>query len=156
MEWIIGIVTGLIVSALSAGIAWFARGESYRKRVVAAPTKFVDNLDSLIRRAVAEGPEDARVNARAIVGMRNSLRQYTVAISQLLNSDIDVLQAQVTEEPILRPLIIRAELQNPSEQVSNRALYETIRVLERTWKSKRDEVETSIRQMLSLFGLDRV
>ncbi len=33
MEWVIGIVTGLIVSGLTAAVAWFARGETYRKRI---------------------------------------------------------------------------------------------------------------------------
>lgn len=155
MEWLVGIATGLIVSGLTGAVAWLLRGEVYRKRVDAAPTKFVRHLDLLIQRAVKEGPENARMNARAIVGMRNSFRQHTIAISQLLNSEIDTLAAQVTSEGILKPIVVRADLQNADQHTSNESLYETIKVLERTWQAKRDEIEISIRQMLSLLGLDR-
>lgn len=155
MEWIIGIVTGLIVSGLTAALAWFVRGESYRKRIDAAPQKFVEHLDSLIARAVREGPEKAHINARAITGMRNSFRQHTIAISQLLNSEIDILEAQISDNVVMRPIVVRAEMKNAPEHVSTEQLYETITVLERTWTAKRDEVAISIRQMLSFLGLDR-
>ena len=155
MEWIVGIATGLIVSGLTGAVAWLLRGEAYRKRVAAAPTLFVGHLDALIRRAVSEGPRKARINARAIVGMRNSFRQHTIAISQLLNSEIDTLAAQVTDGNVVRPLMVRMELQDAQRHASDESLYETITVLERTWESKRDEIEVSMRQILSLLGLDR-
>ena len=155
MEWIIGIATGLIVSALTGAVAWLLRGEAYRKRIDAAPTKFVRHLDNLIHRAVKEGPPYARINARAIVGMRNSFRQHTMTLSQLLNSEIDTLAAQVTDGAVLKPIVLSAELPDPQQRASDESLYTTITVLERTWESKRDEIEISIRQMLSLLGLDR-
>jgi len=74
---------------------------------------------------------------------------------QRLERWIDTLAAQVTSEAILKPMVVRAELQNAQDHASNESLYETIKVLERTWQAKRDEIEVSIRQMLSLLGLDR-
>lgn len=160
MELIISIGAGLIVSVLTGTTAWLFRGETYRRRVDNAPTKFVEHLDSLIKKAVEEGVENARINSRAIVGMRNSFRQHIVTISQLLNSEIDLLEAHLSDGVVMRPIIVRAELRQEQEEknsrgISNEELYETIKVLEKTWLSKKDELDLSIRQIIVMLGLDK-
>lgn len=76
--WIVGIATGLIVAFLTFALGWLLRGEQYRRRVDAAPTKFIARLTELIEHAVKEGPEHARVNARAILAMRDSFRRHSL------------------------------------------------------------------------------
>jgi len=155
MEWIVGIATGLIVSALTGAIGWFVRGETYRKRVDAAPTKFTARLTELIDRAVEEGPRNARVNARAILAMRNGFRRVSISISELLNSEMDVLAAQLNNGVVHRPILVRAEQRDVNEHLSDAELFETIKVLQRAWRGKKDELDATIRQLLTLLGLDR-
>lgn len=155
MEWIIGITTGLIVAGLTGAVGWLVRGETYRKRVDAAPTKFTARLTELIDRAVEEGPEHARVNARAILAMRDSFRRFSISISELLNSEMDVLAAQLNNGVVYRPIVVRAEQQDAKEHPSDAELFDTIKVLQKAWRGKKDELDVTIRQLLALLGLDR-
>jgi len=157
MELLISIGAGLIISALTGTVAWLLSGEIYRKRVVDAPTKFIKHLDALIKKAVDEGAENARINSRAIVGMRNSFRQHIISIAQLLNSEIDLLEANLSDGVVMKPIVVRAELRKSEEEhgISNEELYETIKVLEKTWLSKKDELNLSIRQIITMLGLDK-
>ncbi len=146
---------------MTGAVAWLKRGETYHKRIDDAPTKFIEHLDSLIKKAVEEGEENARINSRAIVGMRNSFRQHIISISTLLNSEIDTLEAYLSDGVAMKPMVVRAELRDSRESdnnkfnVSNEELYETIKVLERTWSSKKDELNLSIRQVITMLGLDK-
>ena len=155
MELAISIVAGLIVSALTGAVGWLMRGETYRKRVDAAPTKFTARLTELIDKAVEEGPSHARVNARAILAMRDSFRRYSISLSELLNSEMDVLAAQLNNGVVHRPMVVRAEQRDAKENLSNEELYETITVLQKAWRGKKDELDVTIRQLLALLGLDR-
>ncbi len=87
------------------------------------------------------GLDNAAINARAIVSMRDSFRQHTLALSGLLNSDIDTLARQIGQDV---EVVVIGEKQPPS-QSKGRELYETIQVLARTWEAKRDDVEPALK-----------
>lgn len=154
MERIVSIVAGLIVSVLTGTVGWLLRGETYRKRVDAAPSMFTARLTELIEKAVKEGSKHARVNARAILAMRDSFRRYSISLSELMNSEMDVLAAQLNNGVVHRPMVVRAEQRDINDNLSNEELYETITVLQKAWRGKKDELDVTIRQLLALLGLD--
>lgn len=154
MECFAAITAGLNVSDLTGAVAWLARGERYHKRVNAAPANFTTRLGVLIDQAVTEGPQNVRVNARAILAMRDGFRRVSINISDLLNSEMDALSAQLNKGVVHRPMVVRAEQQNAPENVSDE-LFVTVKVIQRAWQGKRDELDATMRQLLSLLGLDR-
>ncbi len=149
---LITVAGGLIV----AGVSWVSARIYERNKVAvmldAAPRNYVAELDKLITQAVAEGKDKAVLNARAIVKVRNDLRNSLVTISTKLNSEIDRLAVQLGEiVPVAQgPSVPAAE----KPTVSAAAAWETIQVLQKVWPAKKKEIEDAIRQILTEIGLN--
>lgn len=120
-----------------------------RKKVEAAPRKYVAELDALIQRAIKEGDDFAIVNARAIVATRNSLRASLVAISSQLNSEIDRLSQEIGQPVPQHQTVNATGPQAPSAS----EVFRTIQVLSRIWPAKRVQIEVEIRKLLAELGL---
>jgi hypothetical protein len=155
------ILAGLIVAGVTGALTWTwaqlkARRrmkEKLRSILEAAPRQYVEELDKLIQRGIAEGPEKAVVNARAIVGARNSLRSSLVSISKQLNSQIDRLALEIGEDVEL-PVPPSTPRANEKARDDPGAAFQTIEVLSRTWPSKKVEIENEIRKILTELRLD--
>lgn len=155
------ILAGLAVAVITGGFAWAYAQAKARRQVKeklvtildAAPRQYVEELDKLIARAMVEGPPKAIINARAIVGVRNSLRSSLVSVSRQLNSQIDRLAleiGEVVQEPA-PPSVPRSKIEGAEYSAT---AFETIEVLSRTWPTKKVEIENEIRKLLSELRLD--
>jgi hypothetical protein len=135
------------------------KGETaYKQRVISAPEKYVEHLDRLINEAIAEGVENAVINARAIVAARNDLRDSLLTIAHLLNSEITTLQRELDERPF-EEFIYKNNLESyldrdRSQSVDVEYVYETIQVLAKKWPAKRDQIKYAIRKVIAELGLD--
>jgi hypothetical protein len=146
------ILAGLIVAGLTGALTWTwaqlkARRrmkEKLRSILEAAPRQYVEELDKLIQRGIAEGPEKA-------VG--NSLRSSLVSISKQLNSQIDRLALEIGEDVEL-PVPPSTPRANEKARDDPGAAFQTIEVLSRTWPSKKVEIENEIRKILTELRLD--
>jgi len=154
-ELMITIVGGLVVAGVSWTVATIRTRYSERNKVAemldAAPRNYVSELDKLISQAIAEGPDKAVLNARAIVKVRNDLRNNLVTISAKLNSEIDRLAEQLGE---LGPRPLGPSVPGEKPFISSGAAWETIQVLQKVWPAKKREIEDAIRQILTEVGLD--
>jgi hypothetical protein len=143
------IIAPLIVGVISAIAAYLVAKLRQQKRIDAAPRRYVEELDKLIKQAYAEGENKALVNARAIVAARNSLSESLVSISKNLNSEIDRLSTEIGA-PIARLEVVSAD---PHHATNHAEIYQTIEVLYRFWPTKREQIEVEIRKLLAELGL---
>lgn len=157
---VVGLAATLVIALVSGGAAYFLRDRQYEKQLENAPGVYVEQLDSLIQRAVQEGPQDARVNARAIVAARNSLAGSLESVAASLDGEINHLATQIAQptvsDRILKePLIGRGSDTGPRPPppASDQEVYDTIRVLQRVWPSKRRQIEIQVRKLLAELGL---
>lgn len=147
------ILAPLIVALITGLFTWILAQRKNQKKIDAAPRKYVEQLDILIKNGVAGGVENAVLNARAIVSARNSLRNSLVAISSQLNSEIDRLAIEIGED-VSRP-------QGPSSRdrdrryldINAQVAYNTILVLSKVWPAKKEQIEVEIRKLLAEMGL---
>ena len=125
-----------------------------KKVMEAAPSKYAAELDALIQNGVTQGRTEAITNARAIVKVRNDLRSSLISISSQLNSEIDILAAQIRElegnaqVPFIQPQRARRGLA-PED-----AVYTTIQVLAKEWPAKKTQIEVEMRKLLTELGCD--
>lgn len=150
MDIINNIAAPLIVGVITffAGLLW--NEMRTRKKIDAAPKKYIQALDNLITKAVEEGEQKAVINARAIVSTRNTLRDSLVSISKNLNSEIDLLAINIGHRSAngVSPSSI------PDDNRPNAAAaWETILVLHRMWPSKKEQIEVEIRKLIAEMGL---
>lgn len=145
------ILAPIIVAAVTGGFGWWWGHRQSKKKIDAAPRVFVDELDKLISDAHAEGRDKAIVNGRAIVAARNTLKRTLDKINSDLNSEIDAL-GRAVGEPTGTFDQLRQETQRPNANAG--AAYETIEVLYRMWPVKKKQVETDIRVLLAILGID--
>jgi len=153
-DWSNNVVAPLIVGAIlgtAPAIGWYWEHVRAQKRIDAAPRRYVEELDKLITRAAKEGPENAVLNARAIVAARNSLRNSLVGISSQLDSEIDHLAADIGEV-IKQPQ--GPSMPQPGAPSDAKQAYDTIQVLVRIWPSKKQQIEVEIRKLLAELGLE--
>ena len=155
-----------------AGIVWAAVTARFRKKIAAAPRQYVDELDKLIGRAIAEGETNAVINARAIVSARNSLRDSMAVIASRLNSEIDRLADDIGESHGLWTLAAQVSvaqgMQSPAtttessaaqpasasgDEEIRSAAWQTIQVLSRIWPAKKVQIEVELRKVLAELGL---
>jgi len=146
------IIVATILGIFGLAWGWILGHRQSRRRIEAAPRKYVQELDKLIQRADKEGADNAIVNARAIVAVRDSLRGSLVAISKQLNSEIDNLASELggTRGPLaeLGRSLERSDAPDPKR------VYQTIQVLVRIWPSKSEQIEVEIRKLLAELGLE--
>jgi hypothetical protein len=153
IDFWIQVASGVTVAAIVGVATWIASGRYHKRKIEVAPRKYVQHLDELINRGITEGRDNAILNARAIVSVRNDLRRSLVSISSLLNSEIDILQENV------------GTAENNSENTNENNIrrrrdanaasaYDTIQVLSRKWPSKKDQIEVELRKLLTEIGLD--
>jgi hypothetical protein len=146
------VLSGLVVFVVTASVTWFLSKRIFRKKILAAPKKYVRDLDLLIERARKEGVSNAVVNARAIVAARNSLRESLTTISGSLNSEIDRLANEISETQSDNQFIESERPMNSTN--SSEEIYNTIEVLHRIWPSKKGQIEVQVRQILAELGLN--
>ena len=130
-----GVIAGLIVAGLLGVIGFYFGQRTYEQRLESAPSLYTDHLDRLIREAADDQASEVKVSAQAIVSTRNDLRSSLVSLNSLLNSDIDVL-AELLESNA------------SAAQISSR-----VKVLEKKWPAKRDQVKVELRKLLAELGL---
>lgn len=160
----VGVLSSFVAAALFGAIGYLIRGERYRRRLESAPHKFVKELGELINRAGRDGKQNVALNARAIVSLRNTVGSHITAIRDLLNHEIDELERHLGRRDVgRRPLDRRSQVsldrrvdrESKKLELSDERLYGLIKVLERTWTSKCDQVELEIQKMLVVLGLDK-
>ena len=152
MDPLSAIVAPLIVAAITGGAGWLWGRMQARKKIEAAPNRYVDELDKLINSGVKQGPEKAVINGRAIVRVRDSLRGSLVAISGQLNSEIDRLALDLNGTPFPASDLARAV--EGQKTPDPKQVYDTIQVLSKVWPAKREQVKVEIRKLLAELGLD--
>ncbi len=134
-----GIIEGAIASLLAAGLiamgGFYLGKRTYEQRVEAAANIYADHLDRLIREANTQEGRQVRISAQAIVSTRNDLRSSLVSLNNLLNSDIDVLAEMIESD------------------ASAGQLADRLKVLEKKWPAKKDQVSVELRKLLSELGL---
>ena len=149
MEIIVALIgAGATIAAAVIGLKSGKKAgrKEKEKEIDDAPRKYVDHLDRLIQEAIREGGDKAVLNARAIVSVRNDLRNSMLNISERLNSDIDRLAEEIGEAKE-SPRFNRREAASPA------VIFETIQVLSKKWPAKKDQVEIELRKVLAELGL---
>jgi hypothetical protein len=112
-----------------------------------APRKYVNELDKLITAAMRQGRADVIINARAIVSLRDALRNSMVQISTQLNGNIDRLASEIGETNLVgQPPPYR-------QPASTDTIYQTLQVLAITWPGRKEIVEVELRKLLAELGL---
>lgn len=132
------IVVALIGAVATIGAALIGRRSGTKKEkerarhaVADAPRRYAEHLENLISAGVRGGETDAVTHARAIVSVRNDVRNSMIKIAERLNSEIDLLQEQT------------------KDGASPAVLVQTMRVLSMKWPAKRDEIEIEFRKLLA-------
>jgi hypothetical protein len=160
-QYTIEVLSGVTVLLLSAFTVWLQRRYrdlnrrhfEMKARINEAPYRYWLRLDSMISRAIREGQENALVNGKAIVEARNSMAESLVSMSSSLNSVINTLARNVGA-PVLAPAAYSGSDQdgiNPAPD--QRAVWETIQVLERTWAARREVILLQVRKILAELGI---
>lgn len=145
------IIAPILVAIIIGFFTWLFTKRKVKRKIKAAPKIYVNELDKLIRRGVAEGIENAIINARAIVSARNSLRKSLLAISSQLNSEIDRLANEIGEEGVRipDPTMSKDEIKS----IDRENAYNTILVLNRIWPAKKEQIEVEVRKLLAEMGI---
>jgi hypothetical protein len=140
---------GAAATIVSATIAAWAtigkrRAEAELKMTYSAPYVFAMHLEAAINRlpppiANPRDQEDVIINARAIVRLRDSLREPLRGVEAALNGEIDHLGE----------VLVGIEPGQQADSNRVRAAAEAIRVLRLVWPSKRDEITLRINQVLA-------
>lgn len=154
LNYLNNIVAPLIVALLSGTFTWIWALRTNRKRIAAAPKMYVEHLDNLIKNGVTEGVSSAVLNARAIVAARNSMRGSLTTISSQLNSEIDRLEAELSEV-IVSPKTPSMSRPNTNDG-SPEKIFETMQVLNKIWSARRTQIEVEMRKLLAEMGLQKV
>jgi hypothetical protein len=149
-------VAGELIGAALLGILGYLFGKDrQRKRVMAkidaAPTVYVEELDRLIQQGASEGPENAIINARAIVAARNSLRSSMLSISSNLNSEIDTLAGDIGIDtgPVWRPVTQDGTRGATTDTHTGERAYDTIMVLRKIWPARKKQIEIELRKLFA-------
>ena len=153
MDILNNIVAPSIVATATGGFGYaFAKFQSatqQQKKLNDAPRKYVDHLDRLICQAIDAGGNDAVVRARAIVSARDSMRGSFSSISKCLNTEIDKLAEQVgvsdRQESLQR---------FPQGQSEREMIFDTMRVLQKVWPSRKGQIEIEVRKLIAELGID--
>lgn len=152
MDWLNNILAPVIVAIATGGFGYaFGKLQSARKqqkRLNDAPRKYVEHLDRLIRQAIDAGGDDAVVRARAIVSARDSMRRSLSSISEYLNTEIDQLSEQVGISERQK------QSQRFPKQLEPKGIFETIRVLQSVWPSRKALIEIEVRKLIAELGID--
>jgi len=121
-----------VASGITGAFVYFFRGNIYQERVDDAPTKFVQRLDALIKRAIDEAslmPESTRGDC--LHAQPHSAGTQAL-LTQLFNSDNrhvgDTDCRAGAERIVIERLPASTQAPAPGQ------LFETIRVLQRTWR----------------------
>jgi len=145
------LIVAIIIGAITGVFGWLLANRRIQRKLDAAPRKYVEELDQLIKNAIAEGPTKADVNARAIVSARNSLRKSLISISGNLNSEIDRLASEIGEEVIHQPA---PSTRTPAySEISKDRAFQTIEVLSKVWPAKKTQIVVEIRKLLAELDL---
>ena len=148
------ILAPLIVAIITGIGTWVWKDEILRKKLNAAPRKYVEELEKLILRGYDEGLGKAIINARSIVSTRNDLRSSLISISARLNSEIDQLALDIGHR-LIKPDEPSVPSTNPNNSdIDAEKAFETIQVLYRNWPAKKVQIEVEIKKLLTELGLD--
>jgi len=134
----------LVVSLVTALITRAYYRQRYKAVYEAAAKKYCKFLGRQIRKAAKVDDGKVEVQARSIVAVRDDLRKRLVTLSDLLNSEIDELQRDLT---LLK--------ENPDDLERRQAVKNTVEVLNQKWPSKSMLIETEIRKLLTELGMQK-
>jgi hypothetical protein len=156
-EFIVEVTAGLVVAAL-VGVASYAWATLRAKEAVErAPEIYVEELDKLITKAVAEGEGSAVLNGQAIVAARNSLATSLSALGTQLDSQIDVLAKTVGSKTLIPnggSVADESQGRVPFDSPSvNHQAYMEILILQKIWPSKKRQIEIEIKKLFAELGL---
>jgi len=135
-----------VVAALigrSSGKRFAFRSREAREQYAhAAIIQYAERLKSLIRKAASQGSGNVLSNAEAIVVVRDDLRKRLIALSDLLDGQIDVLKSEV--ETLKR---------NPQDQRQAQRTLQAVHVLQEVWSTKETQITYALAELLAEIGL---
>ena len=143
------IIGGLVVAAISGAVGWLFSSLAMRKKIKALPEKWVKRIRELINDAVSAGRDDCIVNAKAIVASRNAMRKSLISLSNSLNSEIDNLAFLLGEKVQLAEKFERGE----SHEIDKSKVWEQLRVLQKYWEMKQDEIKDGLGKVMVEIGV---
>ncbi|MDO6777460.1 MULTISPECIES: hypothetical protein [unclassified Shewanella] len=117
----------------------------YVKKTESAPSLYTERLGEMIYNATPGKSDDLLVDARAIVSTRDDYRGSLIAISKLLNSEIDRLKEEIEKQE----QSIKSGNAYDGEEIKR-----TLAVLQKKWPSKKDQIIIEIRKLLTELGLE--
>lgn len=144
---IINYVTYLVSKNEGIEIGIKRANQAYIQKTESAPTLYTNRLGEMIYNADPMKSKDLIVDARAIVSTRDDYRGSLIAISKLLNSEIDRLKEEVEKAD-------NALRQGQSYDRSE--IERTLGVLQKKWPSKKEQIIVEVRKLLAELGIEPV
>jgi len=139
IEILVGVVSGLIVGAIFGVVGVYSYNRS-------APKRYFNRIKSQIERAISDGAQFARRNAKIIIASRNRLRDSLSALGSALNSEIDRLESMV--KYVDSPAIPNPRRGEDKTEIKNDEIYEQLHVLKGYWEANEDTVTGEIKKVL--------
>jgi hypothetical protein len=134
-------VSAALIGRRAGKRAAFRSKQAKEEYAHAAIIQYAHKLQSLIRKAVNQGPGNVLSNAESIVVVRDHLRKRLLALNELLNSQIDVLKAEV--ERLKR---------NPQDQGQVQRTIQAVQVLQEVWSTKETQITYALAELLAELG----
>ncbi|MBR9970888.1 hypothetical protein [Magnetospirillum sulfuroxidans] len=138
-----GIIVAIIVAGTSFGYGLFIQNKRYKKARKTAIEKISKRISEILHKESLHPVE----RAESIVSACSHAKLSISNLGRLLNSDIDMLGAFVSEV-----VVIRAE----GREIPNRMvdqINQRLSVIKNTWPLKEDLIEIEIEKLLSELGI---
>lgn len=115
----------------------------------AAIETYSTKLGELVMKASGDasdkvGPERLEISGRSIVSARNELRSRLINLSNILDSEIDELEKDISELK-----------KSPNNNAYQEKVRKTILVLAEKWPIKSESIKVEVRKLLAELGIER-
>jgi hypothetical protein len=148
MNFALSMLASILAGGIFFAVGYVVRGVEYKKKIDAAAQKYVERLGRMIEEAAAAGRDRVLINARAIIKVRDELREHMTTAVSLLNSEIDRLAHECGG-----PEVSISRQESQPIKVDEDKVWETIQVLQKAWPAKKDVLTFEIKKMLVELGL---
>jgi hypothetical protein len=146
-----GVGSSLTASLVGLALGYLVRDKVFKKKLNSSVEKYVESMGNIIDKAINDGKDKAIINGRAIISIRNELRDDSVIKLSLLNSDIDKLAEMLNEESI--KITMDNIKGDARKEVSESEVFEIFKVLKVKWHIKKSQLENLIKKNLQELGL---
>jgi hypothetical protein len=143
LDIVVKVIVALAIAAAGTAAGFLLHRRRYRERFRAAAKIYADRIGQQIDKAYSEKDGGVLVHGRAIISIRDDLRDHLLNLNGLLNTDIDRLKEEIS---VLE--------RNPSSPEAIKRASDTISVLKEKWPIKAEQVEIEIRKLLTELGLE--